>query len=57
MYVRGRGAAAGTLDGSARQLDTEFGTMFPRESAVHAYEPQLPKTTGKPIVAVRPYNR
>ena len=52
MYVRGRGAAAGTLDGSARQLDTEFGTMFPRESqsAVHAYKPQLPKTTGKTIV-------
>ena len=37
---RGRGAAADTLDGSARQWDTEFGTMFLRE-------PQLPKHNRK----------
>ena len=36
----GRGAAAGTLNGSARQWGTEFGTMFLRE-------PQLPKNNRK----------
>ena len=29
-FLRGRGAAASTLNGSARQWDTEFGTMFLR---------------------------
>ena len=39
-FLRGRGAAADTLKGFARQWDTEFGSIFLRG-------PQLPKNNRK----------